>query len=306
MEVISIKELIDNIIEYNKKLFGENAKYEKVNVGFTNTIYIVNDIYIVKICINRDNEKSFEKEINFYKSNINNNLIPKLYYSNTYKKDIPYYYEIIEKIEGVSLYNIWHTLTEEQREEIIKQLCGAMEQFHNNIGKYYNWSKKISDSFIEYFNKAKLLKLLNNEEIELLNKAYSKFDELLKSDEFVLVHNDLHFDNIFYNNGKIKLIDFERSLYAPKDFELSIIYRMVKRPWKYATEENEQYTKEKDYENIMTYIEKYYPELIHIDNLYKRLAIYDVVYYLRAYVKEPKYIENKEDALNAAKIVVEE
>ena len=60
------------------------------------------------------------------------------------------------------------------------------------------------------------------------------------------------------------------------------------------------------YENIMTYIEKYYPELIHIDNLYKRLAIYDIVYYLRPYVKNPKYVENKEDALNAAKIVVEE
>ena len=125
----------------------------------------------------------------------------------------------------------------------------------------------------------------------------------LKSEEFVLVHNDLHFDNIFYKDGKIKLIDFERSIYAPKDFELDILYRMIRKPWKFASEENEQYTKLSDYENIMSYIEKYYPELIHIDNLYKRLAIYDIVYFLKQYINAPQYDELKQDVLKAAEIV---
>ena len=114
----------------------------------------------------------------------------------------------------------------------------------------------------------------------MLERAYSKFGEYLQSNEFVLIHNDLHFDNVFYDNGKIKLIDFERSIYAPRDFELDILYRMIRKPWKFASEENEQYTKLEDYENVMSYIEKYYPELIHIDNLYQRLAIYDMVYFL--------------------------
>ena len=38
-EAIKIEKIIKNIIEQNKELFGENAKYEKINVGFTNTIY---------------------------------------------------------------------------------------------------------------------------------------------------------------------------------------------------------------------------------------------------------------------------
>ena len=138
----------------------------------------------------------------------------------------------------------------------------------------------------------------------MLESAYSKFDGYLQSDEFVLIHNDLHFDNVFYDNGKIKLIDFERSIYAPRDFELDILYRMIRKPWKFASEENEQYTKLEDYENIMSYIEKYYPELIHIDNLYQRLAIYDIVYFLKQYVNAPQYDELKQDVLNAAKIVV--
>ena len=241
--MIKIEKVIENIIEHNKELFGENVKYEKINVGFTNTIYIVNNMFIVKICTNPDNEKNFEKEIKFYKANINNDLIPKLYYSNVEKDTVPYYYEIIEKVEGITLYNVWHNFNENQREDIIKQLCDAMKQFHRNIGKSYDWTKKTSELFINLYDKAKELNLFDNEEQELIDKAYSKFGIYLESKEFVLVHNDLHFDNIFYNDGKIKLIDFERSIYAPKDFELDILYRMIRKPWKFASEEAEKYTK---------------------------------------------------------------
>ena len=214
------------------------------------------------------------------------------------------YYEILEKINGVSLYDVWHTFSEEKREDTVKQLCDAMKQFHSNKGQSYDWVKRISDLFITFYNKAKELNILTNEEQELLEKAYSKFSEYLQSDEFVLIHNDLHFDNIFYDNGKIKLIDFERSIYAPRDFELDILYRMIRKPWKFASEENEQYVKLEDYKNIMSYIEKYYPELIHIDNLYQRLAIYDIVYFLKQYVNSPQYDELKQDVINAAMIVL--
>lgn len=301
-----MKKIIENIIKSNETILGKNPTFKKINVGFTNTIYNIDNKYIIKICTDINNEEKFLKEIDFYKANVNNDLIPKLYYSNTEKKDIPYYYEILEKVEGVTVYDIWHTLTEEQREDIIRQLCDAMKQFHSNKGNINNWIDSNTSLFMSYFNKAKELNLLTTGEIDLLNKASSKFNELFKSDEYVLVHNDLHFDNIFYNNGNIKLIDFERSMYAPKEYELGILYRMVRFPEKFASEENEKYTNKKDYENIMTYIEKYYPELIHIDNLYKKLAAYDMIYYLRPYVNNPKYVEDKEDTLNAAKIVIEE
>ena len=298
-----MQKIINKIIQQNQNLFGENLTVSKINVGFTNTLYSVNDSFIIKICTDLNNEPKFNKEIEFYNANNDNDLIPKLYYANTDKTDIPYYYEILEKINGVSLYDVWHTFNEEQREDIIKQLCEAMKQFHSNKGQSYDWVKRTSDLFISSYNKAKELNLLTNEEQELLESAYSKFDEYLQSDEFVLIHNDLHFDNVFYDNGKIKLIDFERSIYAPRDFELDILYRMIRKPWKFASEENEQYTKLEDYENIMSYIEKYYPELIHIDNLYQRLAIYDIVYFLKQYVNAPQYEDLKEDVINAAKIV---
>lgn len=51
-------------------------------------------------------------------------------------------------------------------------------------------------------------------------------------------------------------------------------------------------------------IEKYYPKIINIPNLYKRLAIYDIVYFLKHLVQNPDIKELKNDVLIAAKKVV--
>ena len=153
------------------------------------------------------------------------------------------------------------------------------------------------------YAKAKELNIFDDEEQRLLEQAYSDFDKYLESDEFVLVHNDLHFDNIFVDNGKIRIIDFERSMYAPRDFELDIFYRMIRKPWKFASEETEEYTDASQYLNIMSYVNKYYPELINTPNLYVRLGIYDMVYFLAQLVRHPELDELKNDVLVAAKVV---
>lgn len=292
--------IIDLIVRNNELLFGTNPSIEKINVGFTNTLYKINDSYIVKICTDIDNEEAFKKEIAFYSSNKDNTLIPKLYYSSTDKKDVPYIYEILEKINGVSLYNVWHTYTEKQRENIIRQLCDAMKQMHNIKGRRYNWPEYMKKKFNLLYEQAKKLNIFNDGEQGLLNQAYSSFDKYLESNEFVLVHNDLHFDNILVDNGKIKIIDFERSMYAPRDFELDIFYRMIRKPWKFASEETEKYTEISQYSNIMLYVNKYYPELINTPNLHERLRIYDMVYFLEQLIEYPELDELKNDVLIAA------
>ncbi len=187
-----MQEIMQTIINKHKKLFGDNPYINKINVGFTNTIYNVNDSFIIKICTNHQNEENFQKEINFYHSNHQNDLIPKLYYSNTDKEDVPFFYEIIEKINGVSLYNVWHTFSEKQREEIIKQICIALKQFHSNIGQEYDWTNYLKKQFSLFYSKANDLHIFNTEEQHLINLAYSKFAYYLKSKDFVLIHNDLH------------------------------------------------------------------------------------------------------------------
>lgn len=300
-----MQETISTIIKQNSQLFGDNPQIKKINVGFTNTIFVVNDLYIIKICTNEDNENNFKNEINFYKENTGNNLFPKLYISDISKKDVAYCYEIIEKIDGVSLYNVWHTFSEDERENIIKQLCEAMKSIHSNKskGQNFDWNNYLQNQFTELYSKTKTLNVFTEQEQKLIEYAFSKFSKYLKKEELVLVHNDLHFDNIFYKDGKIKIIDFERSMYAPKDFELDILYRMIRKPWKFASEETEQYTNSSDYTNIKLYIEKYYPELVNVEFLPQRLAIYDMIYYLSQLIDYPNSKELKNDIISAAKIV---
>lgn len=301
--MIKMEKIIDLIVKINESLFGTNPIIEKINVGFTNTLYRINDSYIVKVCTDINNEEDLKKEIDFYNSNKENTLIPKLYYSDTMKEDVPYFYEILEKVNGVSLYNVWHTYSEEQREDIIRQLCDAMKQMHSIKGDRYNWTEYMKKEFNPLYEKAKELNIFSDEEQKLLEQAYYDFDKYLESDEFVLVHNDLHFDNVFVDNGKIKIIDFERSMYAPRDFELDIFYRMIRKPWKFASEESEEYTEAGQYSNVMSYVNKYYPEIVNTPNLYERLGIYDIVYFLAQLVKHPELDELKNDVLSAAKIV---
>lgn len=298
-----MEEIIGKIIRINLSLFGSNPIIEKINVGFTNTIYKINDSFIIKVCTNSHNEKNFENEIKFYKTNEDNDLIPKLYASSIDKKDIPYFYEIIEKVNGVSLYNVWHTFSEEQRENVIKQLCEAMKRMHSNVSYTYDWTKYIKEQFTTSYTKARELNVFSKEEQNLLDYAFSKFENYLESDDFVLIHNDLHFDNIFINDGKIKIIDFERSMFAPRDFELDILYKMIRKPWKFASEETIQYIDSSHYSNIMLYINKYYPKLLDASNLSQRLAIYDIVYFLKQLVKHLELEELKNDVIFNAKIV---
>ena len=96
--------IIQRIIDRNELLKGE--KFEPIIEGFTNTSYLVKD-YVVKICTNPNNEKRFTNEMNFYNENKYCQGIPKLLVSDTTKKVVPYYYEIIEKVYGKTLYELW-------------------------------------------------------------------------------------------------------------------------------------------------------------------------------------------------------
>ena len=73
-----------------------------------------------------------------------------MYYSSTDKKDIPYFYEIIEKIDGISLYNVWHTFNETQREEIIKHYVLLWNAFIVILVKIIIGQKEYRINFYHY------------------------------------------------------------------------------------------------------------------------------------------------------------
>lgn len=136
------------------------------------------------------------------------------------------------------------------------------------------------------------LKIFSENEKDLAEQLLKNINDYLKSSDFRLVHSDIHFDNIIYcNDGQIKIIDFETSLYAPIDYELDIFLRMCNNPLKYASEETENLVKTEDYQNIEKYFKEFYPEIYNVDNFEIRHEIYNLEANLRLL---PRFPENND------------
>ena len=209
----------------------KNYQIKEINAGFNNSIFCINNKFIVKVCGNINKENLFDTEVNFYNTNQNNKNIPILYRYDKSKKDVPYVYEIIEKVEGKSVYYYFYKMNETQKEELIKKLTSVLKEIHSN------------------FNKT--IYMFNEEEKNIILKSLEKYDEILFDNRFCLIHNDLHFDNILLDaEGNIKLIDFNDVLVAPFDFDLRLLYMSVSLPWKWANIEMDLLQQPKDYKYL--------------------------------------------------------
>lgn len=285
---------INEIINNNKDLFKNIKDVSKINIGFTNLIYSIGNEYIIKICNNKDNEDNFKKEIDFYNNNKSNPYIPKLYSFSISNSSEDYSYEIIEKVHGKSLYFVWHEFNEEQRKNIIKEIVKMMKSFHSIKGESYDWAAYIINKLKNNFDKCYKLNLFSLFEKELAFDLLEKIKPSLQSEDFRLVHSDIHFDNIiFCENETIKIIDFETSIYAPIDYELDIFLRMCSNPLKYASEETEKFVKEDDYKDIEKYFRISYPEIYEGEKFDIRHQIYNLEANLRLLSRFPNNTELK-------------
>lgn len=276
------KNLVQERLELGKKIVCENLNLFKnikelneINSGFNNTLFSVNNKFVIKVCTNYEEENKFDNEYNFYLNNKDNKNIPKLYkYDNT-KQIIKYKYAIFEKIPDHTLYYYWPKMTEYQRELIIKKLMYIMKDFHKKRNNCYNWSdeiiSKIKDNIALNKNK------FNKEQYNVIQKSFLKYKEYLHESSLVTIHNDLHFDNIMYNKGNLKLLDFNDYRVAPIDFEFRKLYICQETPWKWANTEVDSYQLADDYKNIWKYIKKYYEELNSIKYLEERMLIYKIL-----------------------------
>lgn len=96
-EVFEVKEnliekrlkLAKTIAKFNNDIIGNIENIEEINAGFNNSIFSINNKYIIKVCSNEDKENLFDIEANFYNSNQDNESIPILYKYDKSKKLFP-------------------------------------------------------------------------------------------------------------------------------------------------------------------------------------------------------------------------
>lgn len=186
-------------IDIIKKIFFENnvekvENIEKINIGFTNEVYSINDKLIIKICENNENEENFEKEAFFYELLRDKIPVPNVIIYDNSKKIYNKSYIIYAKIQGDNLYSKWHLINDENRENIIKELCNFLKIINNqeideyikkfNIKLPIDWKGIILDKIYNSLNKINKNKIISKNFI-------SKIEEYIENNKYVLDTNKL-------------------------------------------------------------------------------------------------------------------
>ena len=147
----------------------------------------------------------------------------------------------------------------------VSAVCDYYEDRANNLADAIK--NEVKNKAIEYKS------LFNQEDYLLILESLKLYDICLSDNHFAYIHNNLQFNNIIYNNGSLKLIDFKDALVAPIDFEFRKLYITQEEPWRYN---NSLIENIEIYQNIFNYVKKYYKELGNIKYLDLRMLIYTV------------------------------
>ena len=272
MEQVIRKILNDNKIVYKK--------VERAKSGFTSLVYFVDDKFVVKIS-NEPNYNKLKKEIDIYK-NLHLEFMAKYISSGEIDGNL---YLIISKLTGKSLYSIWHTLTVFERQNCVKQIAQILKEFNSqeynflsNEHKHLDWGEYFSGTLKE--KSKQLLKMgFDSKIIDIF--VLEKFPDLFSKNVFGLIFNDAHFDNFIYDDGKLYLIDFDRAMVCPIDYEMLIFKSMCDNPIKFASEEDEPNVSKKDYLKLYEQFRVEYPEMFEDANVDKRIALYQFNYFMK-------------------------
>ena len=286
-------DIVRKIIDGNEILRGKN--FELITAGFTNTIYLV-DKYVLRICTDNSNENRFANEINFYKENSDNTGIPKLFLSDTTKSLVPYYYEIIEKVNGKTLYEIWPKLSNSEKVDIVKQIINIIRPFHLRKEESYDFEKELNSELLILKEKCDLDENLFNDLTNICSKYF-------KDNTFGLIHGDLHFDNFIFDGNKIHLLDFERSKVAPIDYDFRLFSMYDSMPYLWASAQTDMLTVESDYADLIDmFLDNYY-ELSKIPNIRERIEFYSILELLDNYknTKTPERLKEVIDKVRKLK-----
>ncbi len=282
---------MDNLPEIVSQILKkENISYSSIrraSSGFTNDVFFIDKNYVIKLSSDKDKMWRLQKEIDLYDA-FSFDFVPQKISSGKFED---YEYLILSQIKGKRLYSIWHKLDESTRKEIVGQIADILKQFHQikaklpRVDVITNWKKYWKIQIKIILKKLKKLDLYN----DTMAKKLKESVKYLAGNDYCLIYNDAHFDNFIYDKGKLYLIDFDRVLHCPKDYELMIFKSMCDEPWKFANEDDEKNTKLGDYANLLAWLKEFCPEMFDNPFLKERLKLYQFHYYFeQAFAKNDK------------------
>lgn len=272
-----------------ERIIGESiTEIKKISYGYTNQIYSINDKYIIKICINENNYKNFQRASEFCKKYYGTINCPRIIYSCLDPKNRNMW-QIEEKAKGVNLSFKWGRFNYKEKESVVSKICESLKSIHNiPVEDVFENGMKTND-WIEKFKKdiEKKIDSLTKKEInfsELYDSIRNYVDkniEALDETDFRICHTDMHFDNILIDDeNNITILDYDRLRISSLDYELNIFNVMQRTPTIIVNDEMKNRVKKDEYAEILELLSKEYKEMFKFEQLDKRLNIYAIKHYL--------------------------
>ncbi len=292
-----------------EKIIGESVQsIEKITYGYTNAIYSINGRYILKICINERNKENFKRASLFcqkYHESIN---CPKVLYSCLDTDNI---WQIEEQVEGENLFFKWNRLTKNEKEDVMRKICKELKKIHEipvmdvfeSNFKPEDWKNKFKKDIFKKIDSLKNKGMNFVDLYEKIKKYMAQNLEVLDETDFRVCHTDMHFDNIMIDgDNNIKILDYDRLRISSLDYELNVFNIMSKTPELIANEKIKKQLKKEDYSELLSMIQKNYPEMFKFNFLNKRLNIYALKHYLGLL----EIVKEKDRAISALMEIVNE
>lgn len=276
---------------------------QRITTGFSNEVHLINNKIILKVCTRPENIERFTVEEKLL-AHDGTFLKPKLIAADFSKETIPSEYILMEYIEGEPLGFIWHKLDNITRESLIKEISATLRGINqidpkDIFANYKQWGDHIIDRWGAANQKLLERGILTQQQYDDVAAIFEKYKPALNASPVKVNYWDIHFDNFIVRDSKLAaIIDLEAVSMTALDYAMYVIRKQMAQPEKYLTEENEQYAKLEDYENLEKWYRKYYPEMFDFEYFEERVTLYqmlDVLHLLKDWHKEaPELYEELE------------
>lgn len=212
---------------------------------------------------------------------------------------------VMRHVPGTVLARAWATMREGERRDAVYQVAGALREVHQiKVGagnEALDRPPFLEPDSLECPHQLPLPRLLRvidrARTLPYVDKGVLDQAERLArinaaslngpAPEY-MVHGDLHFENILYENGEITaLLDFEFARAGPPDLDLEIILRFCADPQLHVSVDYAPSVNRDDYRSVLRWIHEAYPALFEHPALESRLNLYSLSYDLRDLVVDP-------------------
>jgi aminoglycoside phosphotransferase (APT) family kinase protein len=274
-----MEEALNAIIGKNSLLGG--LPIQKFTGGWVNDVWQIGGKYVIKVEKKLDVVSHQPKIIEMcLKAGIK---VPRVLDHGTVEGKS---YLVMEKVPGRKLSEIWPKLSADQKERFVVQIVEQLRIFHSlGFPKYSLRSlNREFDNFKDFVRSLTDFSVIDETKLDeatannltLLKAYYRDHENVL--DEIgtaVLVHNDMHFENILCENDQVTgIIDFDFARQAPMDYELWHMIDFFYRPAHYVEKQTEPLWEGYNGDNDIQLLKKHYPELFAREHLLERLRLY--------------------------------